>query len=158
MADRTSAIVHDTIDSSISDAVRRRGRARMLQGVGYAILAAVAIWYMELSGAPRYLQPIPIFFLATSSLAALRGAILYLAPELELHRLTPGANYLNLVLVYGLAGAGVGLVVLVILTQALGLGRADSTELAASIGLVFGGFAAGSVVGVRAARRRIAGA
>ena len=105
------------IDATIREAVRRRGRA------------------------------IPIFFLATSSLAALRGAIMFLAPELELHRLTPGANYLNLVLVYGLAGAGVGVVALAIVTQALGLERADSAEL---------GFAAGSLVGVRAAGRRIA--
>ena len=114
------------IDATIREAVRRRGRA------------------------------IPIFFLATSSLAALRGAIMFLAPELELHRLTPGANYLNLVLVYGLAGAGVGVVALAIVTQALGLERADSAELAAAIALVFAGFAAGSLVGVRAARRRIA--
>ena len=114
------------IDATIREAVRRRGRA------------------------------IPIFFLATSSLAALRGAIMFLAPELELHRLTPGANYLNLVLVYCLAGAGVGVVALAIVTQALGLERADSAELAAAIALVFAGFAAGSLVGVRAAHRRIA--
>jgi hypothetical protein len=156
MADRTTAIVRETVDSSISDAIRRRGRARLLQGSGYALLAAGVIVFLETSNAPRYLLPIPLLFLATSSLSGLRGAILYLAPELELHRLTPGANYLNLVITFGLGGAAVGVVALAIVTQALGLGRSDSTELAASIALVFGGFAAGSVVGVRAARRRIA--
>jgi hypothetical protein len=144
------------IDATIRAAVRRRGRARLLQGLGYALLAAGVIAYMEANAAPLFLRPIPIFFLATSSLAALRGAILFLAPELELHRLTPGANYLNLVLIYGLAGAGVGVVALAILTQALGLDRADAAELAAAIALVFVGFAAGSAVGVRAALRRIA--
>jgi hypothetical protein len=156
MADRTTAIVHDTIDSSISGAIRRRGRARLLQGTGYALLAAGVIVFMETSNAPRYLLAIPLFFLATSSLSGLRGAILFFAPELELHRLTPGAHYLNLVIAFGLGGAAVGVIALVILTQALGIGRSDPTELAASIALVFGGFAAGSVVGVRAVRRRIA--
>ena len=144
------------IDATIREAVRRRGRARLLQGLGYALLAAGVLAYMEANDAPVFLRPIPIFFLATSSLAALRGAVLFLAPELELHRLTPGANYLNLVLIYGLAGAGVGVVALAIVTQALALERADSAELAATIALVLAGFAAGSVVGVRAARRRIA--
>src|SRR5213593_2142046 len=114
-----------TIDATIREAVRRRGRARLLQGLGYALLA-----YVEANDAPLFLRPIPIFFLATSSLAALRGAILFLAPELELHRLAPGANYLNLVLVYGLAGAGVGVVALAIVTQTFGLDRADCAELA----------------------------
>lgn len=146
------------IDATIRDALQRRGRARMLQGISYALLAAGVIVYMETAGAPRYLLPIPLFFLATSSLDGLRGAILFFAPELELRRLTPGANYLNLVIAYGLGGAAVGVAALAILTQVLGLGRSDSTELAASIGLVFGGFAAGSVFGVRAAQRRIAAA
>jgi hypothetical protein len=144
------------IDATIREAVRRRGRARMLQGLGYALLAAGVIAYMEANAAPRYLLPIPLFFLATSSLAALRGAILFFAPELELRRLTPGAHYLNLVIAFGLGGAAVGVIALVILTQPLGLGEGDTAELATSLALVFGGFAAGSVVGVRAARRRIA--
>jgi len=144
------------IDATIREAVRRRGRARLLQGLGYALLAAGVLAYMETNGAPVFLRPIPIIFLATSGLAALRGAILFLAPELELHRLTPGANYFNIVLVYGLAGAGVGVVALAILTRALGLDRADTVELAAAIALVFVGFAAGSTVGVRAVLRRIA--
>jgi len=144
------------IDATIREAVQRRGRARLLQGLGYALLGAGVLAYMEANDAPAFLRPIPIFLLATSSLAALRGAILFLAPELELHRLTPGANYLNLVLAYGIAGAGVGIVALAIVTQTFGLERADSAELAAAIALVFAGFATGSVVGVRAARRRIA--
>jgi len=144
------------IDATIREAVRRRGRARLLQGLGYALLAAGVLAYIESNDAPVFLRLIPILFLATSSLAALRGAILFLAPELELHRLTPGANYFNLVVIYGLAGAGVGVVALAILTQALALDRVDTAELAAAIALVFVGFAAGSAVGVRAARRRIA--
>lgn len=146
------------IDATLHEAVRRRGRARFLQGIGYALLAAGVIAYMEANSAPRYLVPIPLFFLATSSLAALRGAILYFAPELELRRLTPGANYLNFVIAFGLAGAALGVVVLMVLTQPLGLGEGDSAELATSLALVFGGFAGGSAVGVRAARRRIAAA
>lgn len=146
------------IDSTIRDAVKRRGRARALQGIGYALLAAGVIAYMEANAAPRYLVVIPLFFLATSSLAALRGAILYFAPELELHRLAPGANYLNLVLLYGLGGAAVGVVALVVFTQPLGLGSGDTLELVTALALLFGGFAAGSAVGVRAALRRIAAA
>lgn len=143
------------IDATIREAVRRRGRARLLQGIGYALLAAGVIAYMEANGAPRYLVPIPLLFLATSSLAALRGAILFFAPELELRRLAPGANYLNLVVAFGLGGAAVGVVALVIFTQPLGLGAGDTTELVTAIALVFGGFAAGSAIGVRVARRRI---
>src|SRR5438093_3694516 len=122
------------IDATIREAVRRRGRARLLQGLGYALLAAGVLAYMETNGAPVFLRPIPIFFLATSSLAALRGAVLFLAPELELHRLTPGANYLNLVLIYGLAGAGAGVVALVVVRQAFALERADSTALSSVTG------------------------
>lgn len=144
------------VDATIRDAVQRRGRARMLQGIGYALLASGVIAYMEANGAPRYLVLVPLFFLATSSLAALRGAILFFAPELELHRLAPGANYLNLVIALGLVGAAIGVAALVILTQPVGLGEGDTTELVTSLALVFGGFAAGSVVGVLIARRRIA--
>ena len=130
----------------------------MLQGIGYALLAAGVIAYLEANDAPRYLVLIPLFFLATSSFAALRGAILFFAPELELHRLTPGANYLNFVMAFGLGGAAVGVVALVVVTQPLGLGEGDTAELATALALIFGGFAAGSVVGVRAARRKIAAA
>src|SRR5438445_464087 len=140
------------IDATIREAVRRRGRARLLQGLGYTLLAAGVLAYMEANDAPAFLRPIPIFFLATSSLAALRGAVLFLAPELELHRLTPGANYLNLVLIYGLAGAGDGVVALAIVTQALGVERAHSAELVAAIARPFAGLPAGCSLRVHAAR------
>ena len=144
------------IDATLRDAVRRRGRARLLQGIGYALLAAGVIAYMEANAAPRYLVVIPLVLLATSSFAALRGAILFFSPELELHRLSPGANYVNLVLMFGLAGAAVGVIALVIFTTPLGLGDGSTSELVTALVLLFGGFAAGSAVGVLAARRRIA--